>query len=113
MLDWCRVPNDYANVYATGWCSHAARGVIADSQRQAITVADTLIDDWNRGKIRHKTENTQSNIAQLLAERSVYCINWPDWKYIDKCERRMGALLCKPREKLHDMITFLRIRNTF
>lgn len=111
MLDWCRVPNKHAKVYATGWCSHTARGLIADSQRQAITVADELANDWNCGKIRHKGETF--NIEELLVAQGIEYVSWSDWKYIDKCERQMGALLNKPREKLNDIITLLKIRNTF
>lgn len=111
MIDWCRVPDNNANVYATGWCSNAAYGPIANSQRQAISVANEIVNDWNCGKIKHK--NKKLNIEKILSERNVEFVSWSDWKYIDECERRMGVLLGKPREKIKDIIALLKIRSTF
>uniref|UniRef100_A0A915ESY0 NADPH:adrenodoxin oxidoreductase, mitochondrial n=1 Tax=Ditylenchus dipsaci TaxID=166011 RepID=A0A915ESY0_9BILA len=109
MEDWCHVhsQSDEAMVYATGWCAHAAKGVIAESQTQAVAVIDKLADDLTAGKI---LKREVSGAKKLLEERSVPYISWFDWLYVDKCERRMGALLGKPREKIYDATTLLRIR---
>ncbi|KAL3070649.1 hypothetical protein niasHT_032439 [Heterodera trifolii] len=115
MSDWCRVISDrQALVYATGWCSHEARGLIADSQQQAYAVADQLADDWETGQIGGRQTVGEANerramTKQLLTDRKVSFINWDDWRYIDKCERRMGAILGKSREKITDVSTLLRI----
>jgi hypothetical protein len=73
MTDWCRVPSDSASVYATGWCSHAARGVIADSQQQAYSSADEIIKDWNCGNVRRKCS---PSTKELLVSRNVPFIDW-------------------------------------
>lgn len=117
MSDWCRVPSTVSNVYATGWCAHAARGVILDSQMQAFNVADELIKDWKDGKfikkdpIKEVSSNARNSspIKSLLDQRRVSYITWEDWLYADECERRMGALLGKPREKIYDLKSLLRI----
>ncbi|KAL7071946.1 hypothetical protein ACQ4LE_008573 [Meloidogyne hapla] len=112
MIDWCRVPNEKALVYATGWCSHAARGLIADSQQQAYSVADQIYEDLSKN---YSTKNitkempARTQIEQKLRSREVEFINWDDWKYIDECERRMGAILGKTREKMTEISSILRI----
>ncbi|KAI1715399.1 pyridine nucleotide-disulfide oxidoreductase domain-containing protein [Ditylenchus destructor] len=110
MDDWCRVhsENDEASVYATGWCAHDARGVIAESQQQAVAVVDELVKDWNKGQIKPRE---CQGAKELLDKREVPYITWDEWKYVDECERRMGALLGKPREKIADVQSLLRIRN--
>uniref|UniRef100_A0A914LEY8 FAD/NAD(P)-binding domain-containing protein n=1 Tax=Meloidogyne incognita TaxID=6306 RepID=A0A914LEY8_MELIC len=112
MIDWCRVPKENSLVYATGWCSHAARGLIADSQQQAYSVADQIYEDLNKinstkNSIQKMSARTQ--IEQKLCSRGVEFINWDDWKYIDECERRMGAILGKTREKMSEISSILRI----
>jgi len=107
MSDWCRVPNTKSNVYATGWCSHNARGIIADSQDQAYLVADQLVADLENNTIKVKGAN---GARELLEKRNVPFISWEDWEYIDGCEKRMGALLGKPREKILELPYFFRIK---
>lgn len=110
MSDWCRVPSTICNVYATGWCAHIAKGVILDSQMQAFNVVDELIKDWNNGKFLKKDSTAKTNsLKSLLEERQVPFISWEDWCYADMCERRMGALLGKPREKIRDLKSLLKI----
>uniref|UniRef100_A0A914HA78 Elongin-C n=1 Tax=Globodera rostochiensis TaxID=31243 RepID=A0A914HA78_GLORO len=116
MSDWCRVVTDEtkAMVYATGWCSHEARGLIADSQQQAYAVADQLADDWSSSERQigvvgeaggdEPDRMPTTKTEQLLHERGVPFISWEDWRYIDQCERRMGAILGKSREKITDPI---------
>uniref|UniRef100_A0A183C1B1 Elongin-C n=1 Tax=Globodera pallida TaxID=36090 RepID=A0A183C1B1_GLOPA len=114
MSDWCRVVSETkAMIYATGWCSHEARGLIADSQQQAYAVADQLADDWSSSERQigivqdaggDSDRMATTKMEQLLRERNVPFISWEDWRYIDQCERRMGAILGKSREKITDPI---------
>lgn len=106
MSDWCRVPSTICKVYATGWCAHVPKGVILDSQMQAFNVADELIKDWNDGKFVKKDSET---LKSLLDQRQMQYISWDDWCIVDKYERQMGALLGKPREKIRDLKSLLRI----
>ncbi|CAK5050266.1 unnamed protein product [Meloidogyne enterolobii] len=79
MIDWCRVPNENSLVYATGWCSHAARGLIADSQQQAYSVADQIYEDLNKinsTKNSVKKMSARTQIQQKLCSRGVEFINW-------------------------------------
>lgn len=106
MSDWCRVPNEKSKVYATGWCAHNPIGVIATTQTQAIVVAEELVADW-----RKSPETSKSGSQQRLEERKIPYITFDDWQYIEECEKRMGRILGKAREKITDVNSFLRIRN--
>jgi len=110
LTDWCRVEENQAKVYATGWCAQAGAGVIADTQRNASLVADEVQADWNNGKIEQKSIN--EDIGNLLERNGTQFVSWPDWKLIDKAEREFGAKLGKPREKINDVIGFLATAKT-
>ncbi|KAI6210137.1 NADPH:adrenodoxin oxidoreductase, mitochondrial [Aphelenchoides besseyi] len=105
--DWCRVDESRAHVYATGWCAQAGSGVIADTQRNAQLVADEIRADWDLGKIEMKPPISLDARA-LLRRSGVRYVSWRDWKYVDETERRIGAEVGKPREKINDVIEFLR-----
>jgi len=105
LIDWCRVEESKARVYATGWCAQAGSGVIADTQRNASLVADEVQSDWTNGKITKKAHTT--DIRDLLRRSGARFVSWSDWKLIDKVEREMGARLGKPREKINDVLGFL------
>lgn len=107
MKDWCRVPNERTRVYATGWCAHSPSGVIAQTQNQSVAVADELVEDWKKSPDLEMKPGSQ----RRLSERRIQYVSFSDWKYVDECERRMGRMLGKPREKFTDVVGFLRIRN--
>ena len=128
MTDWCRVPEERASVYTTGksslrhshpsslqatvylgWCAGVARGVIAESQNQSFAVVDEMLHDWENGRIRRNPK--AQGAKHLLTQRNVRYITWEDWKYIDECERKAGAKLGKPREKLIDYRSLLDSRD--
>lgn len=72
----------FRKVYATGWCSHSARGLIADSQQQAYAVADQLADDWLDGRLSpisgdgDNAATKERPVEQLLNARNVPYISW-------------------------------------
>ncbi|CAD5219844.1 unnamed protein product [Bursaphelenchus okinawaensis] len=92
LKDFCRVNEDGALVYATGWCAKAGGGVIADTQRNALLVAEELAADV--ATIDKK--NTKS-VDDILKKKHVRYISWQDWKLIDKAEREMGEKKGKSR----------------
>lgn len=64
-------------MYATGWCAHDAKGVIAESQQQAMAVIDELTKDWKEGRIKPK--NQPESGQELLDKRKVPYVTWSDW----------------------------------
>ncbi|VDM95176.1 unnamed protein product [Thelazia callipaeda] len=104
MLDAFRVAaNSKSLVYATGWCAHAPRGIIAHTQIDARNVAEHLVSDLQKHGL--KSEAVIGSEERLLKNRIKY-LTWKDWKKIDEEERRLGAIKGKQREKLHNFRIF-------
>uniref|UniRef100_A0A7E4UU66 NADPH:adrenodoxin oxidoreductase, mitochondrial n=1 Tax=Panagrellus redivivus TaxID=6233 RepID=A0A7E4UU66_PANRE len=105
MSDWCRVPNDFAKVYATGWCAHTPNGVIAVTQSEAVGVADEIAKDFSAEKPSNKP-----GAKARLDDRGVPYLTFHDWQYVDYCEKSMGSILGKLREKIQDAAAFIQLR---
>lgn len=106
MKDWCRVPSDLTRVYATGWCAHSPTGVIASTQSEAVAVADEIAKDLS-GHTMEKRECKGSKWR--LDDRNVPYLTFDDWKYIDECEKTMGKILGKLREKIQNVTEFIKL----
>ena len=105
MTDWCRVTSNVSKVYATGWCAHNPSGVIAQTQSQAVAVADEIAKDFKN----YSSDHPRSGSVTKLRERQVAFLTFSDWKYIDECERMMGRILGKLREKIQNVSEFVKL----
>uniref|UniRef100_A0AC35GEU4 NADPH:adrenodoxin oxidoreductase, mitochondrial n=1 Tax=Panagrolaimus sp. PS1159 TaxID=55785 RepID=A0AC35GEU4_9BILA len=105
MKDWCRVPNEKSKVYATGWCAHSPSGVIASTQSEAVAVADEIAKDFAQHSLQKEKENKGSQWR--LDDRNVPYLTFNDWKYVDECEKTMGKILGKLREKIQNVSEFI------
>ncbi|CEF61065.1 NADPH:adrenodoxin oxidoreductase, mitochondrial [Strongyloides ratti] len=106
MKDFYRVDNSNIDTdcltYATGWCIHGAKGVIASTQADAFGVAGELYNDLCNNKFGEK-----KGIKTLLNNRKIRYINWDDWKKIDEKEIELGKVYGKEREKLQNVLEVL------
>lgn len=160
LLDDCRVEEQRAAVYATGWCAkvrtfcsvcepigyllalgpsvrpqtrilissdprkpfpvfditsfspvQAGGGVIADTQRSSVLVAEAICKDLQEGRVQLKADEDKYDAKKLVDERlrhsATRYLTWADWKRIDAEEKRLGAAVGKPREKIHDVVGYL------
>uniref|UniRef100_A0A0K0F0U2 NADPH:adrenodoxin oxidoreductase, mitochondrial n=1 Tax=Strongyloides venezuelensis TaxID=75913 RepID=A0A0K0F0U2_STRVS len=106
MIDYCRVDNSSIDTecqtYATGWCAHGAKGVIANTQADAFTVAGELFNDLSNNKFGEKT-----GVKSLLESRNIRYVSWDDWRKVDQKEIELGKKYGKEREKLQNIFEVL------
>lgn len=105
LKDWCRVDCEDSKVYATGWCAHSPTGVIAQTQGQAVAVSDEISKELQNYS---KSGNKNGSLHRLEA-RNVSYLTFEDWKYVDECEKMMGRILGKLKEKIHNVSEFIRL----
>lgn len=98
------------NVYASGWASTGARGVLAATMMNAYDVASTLLND--HGKEQAATDivfedvlNPDAPLDTIPAEvqegiEAKHVVQYPDWKRIDGEEIRRGGAMGKERERM-------------
>ncbi|WKY03465.1 hypothetical protein Q1695_004877 [Nippostrongylus brasiliensis] len=109
MKDSCRVDMPCgSSVYAAGWCAHGPRGVIVDTQRDAVAVADQIVKDI---KSKDSITGSPPGVRSVLDARRVKYVTWDEWKKIDDVEVKQGAEKGKVREKLTRFNGFLKSRS--
>ncbi|RXW16423.1 hypothetical protein EST38_g9429 [Candolleomyces aberdarensis] len=101
--------NTLKNVYASGWASTGARGVLASTMMNAYDVTETIVNDYLNPSSELVTEqvlNTEPSLDEIpeevqkgIEEKNV--VQYPDWKRIDAEEIRRGEVLGKERERMH------------
>ncbi|KAK6044251.1 hypothetical protein COOONC_18244 [Cooperia oncophora] len=92
-------------VYAAGWCAHGPRGVIVDTQQEAIAVADHIAEDVMS---RNDITGTLRGVQPILDARGINYLTFDEWKKIDEEEVKKGAEKGKVREKMTKFNGFLR-----
>ncbi|VDL74795.1 unnamed protein product [Nippostrongylus brasiliensis] len=109
MKDSCRVDMPCgSSVYAAGWCAHGPRGVIVDTQRDAVAVADQMVKDI---KSKDSVTGSLPGVQSVLDARRVKYVTWDEWKKIDDVEVKQGAEKGKVREKLTRFNGYLKSRS--
>lgn len=58
-------------VYAAGWCAHGPRGVIVDTQQEAVVVADRIAKD-----IMARKDVTGELVSYLRTFFTSLSLNW-------------------------------------
>lgn len=99
------------NVYASGWASTGARGVLASTMMNAYDVAQTIIVDHETTSPSPEIEfedmlNPNPDLESIPVEvqegiDAGHVVQYPDWKRIDEEEIRRGQVLGKERERMH------------
>ena len=83
--------------YVTGWIRRGPSGVIGTNKKDGQEAASSLLEDADAGLLN--TPATDSDMADLLAERGVEPISWEGWGRIDAHEQDLGGGT-RPRVKL-------------
>ncbi|KAH6879679.1 ferrodoxin-NADP(+) reductase [Coprinopsis sp. MPI-PUGE-AT-0042] len=97
------------NVYASGWASTGAKGVLASTMMNAYDVAQTIIADHETSSSvelefedvlnpNPDLESIPAEVQEGVGEGRV--VQYPDWKRIDEEEIRRGQVLGKERERM-------------
>jgi len=98
-------------MYTSGWLSRGPNGVIATTMYDAYSTADLILQDRSSSSSSScppsdPDPGAQATLETLLKENQV--ITWNGWERIDLEERRRGAKLGKPREKMTDLEEMVR-----
>ena len=68
--------------------------------------------DWEIGRLQRGDRGESSrDVPTLLARAGHRHVSWRDWKAVDRAELERGAAVGKPREKIADVLAFLREQN--
>jgi ferredoxin--NADP+ reductase len=94
-------------VYATGWIKRGPVGLIGHTKSDAIeTIAQIIEDKNNWWNPEHPEE---SSVAELLQERKIEYVGWPNWLLIDAEEKRLGSVENRERVKLVERNDFMKV----
>ncbi|KAF4621978.1 hypothetical protein D9613_009062 [Agrocybe pediades] len=107
------------NLYASGWASTGAKGVLASTMMNAYHVASTIINDWQNPEVPSSSNDVgvdpqvenlpplnlepeldsyPEEIQKGIAEKVI--TQYADWKRINEEEIRRGEALGKERERM-------------
>ncbi len=85
-------------VYVAGWIKRGPSGVIGTNKKDATETVEGLLEDARAGRL---VAPAPRDLAELLDEKGVDYVDYAGWQAIDAAERAAGALLGRPRVKLH------------
>ena len=94
-------------VYATGWIKRGPVGLIGHTKSDALETINNLIADretWWKPRAAD-----EASVVELLQERGVDFVGWPQWLLIDAHERSLGEAAGRERIKLVDRADFLAV----
>lgn len=89
---------DQPGLYAVGWIKRGPSGIIGTNRADAVETVQTLLADLK--SIRPDRKPGAAGLETTFVQAKVRATNYSDWLRIDAEERRVGAALNKPREKL-------------
>ena len=92
-------------VYATGWIKRGPVGLIGHTKADAMeTIACILAD---RSSWWSPAELDENSVNELLTNKGVRYLGWPEWLKIDATEKRLGEAQSRERVKLVERQDFL------
>ncbi|WP_395667216.1 FAD-dependent oxidoreductase [Methylocella sp.] len=84
-------------LYVAGWIKRGPSGVIGDNRACSLETVETLLADFAGAP---SSAPGRDGLRALFAGRGVRTVDFRAWTRIDEAERRAGAAIGKPREKL-------------
>jgi ferredoxin/flavodoxin---NADP+ reductase len=104
--DRCVIPNDAGRVtgrsgeYAVGWIKRGPTGIIGTNKRDAQETVDTLLADFDAGRLGSPADPARDSLEELLGERRPDAVSYAGWQAVDRAERERGEPQGRPRVKL-------------
>ena len=93
-------------VYATGWIKRGPVGLIGHTKSDALETIGNIIAD--KASWWQPSVTDADGVVQLLKERGVEFVGWPEWLLIDAKERALGEAEGRERIKLVERDDFLK-----
>jgi hypothetical protein len=81
--------------------------LIGTNKQDARETVDAMLADAAASRAGAGSRRA-GRAAELLAERGVRAVRYPDWRRIDEAERAAGQKIGKVREKLYSIESMLR-----
>lgn len=89
---------DLPGLYAVGWIKRGPSGIIGTNRADALDTVQTVLRDL--ASIHPHPKPGAAGLDSALAQTRARVTTYRDWLKIDAEERRLGAALNKPREKI-------------
>nr|CAB3245692.1 NADPH:adrenodoxin oxidoreductase, mitochondrial-like [Phallusia mammillata] len=102
--------DDRKDLFTCGWCSHGAKGVLADSSNDSLVTGASVLSNLDQ-LASDKNCNGSNDIVPKILQRGLQITSWKDWKTIDSFEIKRGQKLGKVREKVVSCDEMLQIAN--
>ncbi|HVU02212.1 MAG TPA: FAD-dependent oxidoreductase [Polyangiaceae bacterium] len=88
----------WPNVYVAGWIKRGPSGVIGTNKSDAAHTVQKMLED--APALDGTPEKSGEGIVDVLRERGIHFVTYPDWKALDAIEVERGKASGKVREKL-------------
>ena len=96
-----------SGVFVTGWCKRGPKGDIGSNLSDAAETAASVMQ-WQQMQ-QHQQKEGFAGLREHLLQRCVQWVPKEGWNRIDAEERRLGALLGRPRVKTASVADMLRL----
>ncbi|XP_069125028.1 NADPH:adrenodoxin oxidoreductase, mitochondrial-like [Argopecten irradians] len=96
-------------VYCSGWVNTGPVGVILTTMTNGFDVGKAVIQDLSNGVLSVTGKQGKDGILSQLQKSGVQVVSFSDWKKIDEAEIQKGEHCGKPREKIVDIDSMLKI----
>jgi len=91
--------------YAVGWAKRGPSGVIGTNKPDSIETVNQIFEDADNRRTNSPTESR--DVAEILKEKKVRVVTYPDWKKLDQAEIDRGKSAGKIREKFYTIPNML------
>ena len=87
-------------LFVAGWAKRGPSGIIGTNRADGCETAETLCAQLPSLRRDGRSEDENDAITRLLKARGIEPLSYAQWRLLDICEKRDGAMMLKPREKL-------------
>ena len=98
--------------YVVGWAKRGPSGLIGTNRADSVATVSLMLEDWRAGRFPDRdVDASPGSIVELLRAKGAACVDFFQWKKLDKLELAAGAARGKIREKftsVEDMLAALR-----
>lgn len=98
-------------IYATGWIKRGPVGLIGATKSDARETLESLLADWEAGRVWQPVAPAESAIVELLDKRAVSYTDVAGWHRLDAHELALGEAAGRERVKVvsrEEMLTISR-----
>lgn len=95
--------------YVVGWIKRGPSGVIGTNKPDSVATVKSMLADLTELEGIDDSHRDLDQIVKLMDERGIQYVTYEGWKRLDAYELSQGELQSRPRVKVVDVPTMLRI----